>query len=135
MNDRNLTTIVSRFVIAALALGLAAWLALSLGSARAERRAFVVGYLPQRVDGQRLAGALADAREARRLVPDAPARLLEWRLRWRADPRAAASDRVLIDVVKDEPENYEAWYYLSRTAHDPDRARRARARLRELHRR
>ena len=133
MNDRNLTTIVSRFVFGALILVLAAWMAVSLVSARAERRAFVVGYSPQRVAGERLEQGLADARDARRMTPDAPARLLEWRVLWRANPRAAASDRVLLSVVRDEPENYEAWYYLSRTAHDPALARRARQRLRELH--
>jgi hypothetical protein len=124
---------VSRFILAALATSALLWFALSLRSAKAESRAFVVGYTPGRLGGARLDGALADAREARRLQADAPAKLLEWRLLWRAQPRSAAPDRVLLDVVRSEPDNYEAWFYLARTAHGQRLVRRARARLRELH--
>jgi hypothetical protein len=119
-------------VLGALTLAIGAWLLMSLGSARAERRAFVVGFSPERVAGERLERGLADAADARRMTTDAPARLLEWRLLWRARPRDEANDRVLLRVVRDEPENYEAWFYLARTTRDAELRRRARARLSRL---
>jgi hypothetical protein len=131
--DMNLTTIVSRFGLAAMAVCAGIWMALALGSARAERRLLVNAYTPGPVGHARLARGLEDARAARKAVPNAPAQLLEWRLRFVANPRAASSDRLLLSVVRKEPENFDAWYYLSRGAHSPALRRRAQARVRALH--
>jgi hypothetical protein len=125
MNPKNLTTIVSRFGIVVVAVCAGIWMVLALGSARAEKRLQLNAYTPPPVSAERMARGLADARDARKAVPNAPAQLLEWRLRWEANPRSAASDRVLLAVVRQEPENFDAWYYLSKAGHTAALRRRA----------
>jgi hypothetical protein len=113
------------------ALLAAVWLALSLSQARAQERAFNVGYSgPKTTHAQNETG-LADARAARRLSPDAAPMLLEWQILLR-DGRRSQGEAVLRQVVALEPQNYEAWLYLSRTSADPAVARRAKARVAAL---
>jgi predicted Zn-dependent protease len=82
-------------------------------------------------DRQRVERALADARDARRAVPDGPAKFAEWRLLY-VSGRGERADRLLDQMLRDEPDNTGLWFVLLNTASDRDRARQARARLREL---
>lgn len=90
-----------------------------------------MGFSGERTSQAQLELGLADARAARRLAPDAPAKLLAWQLLLREGRRAEA-EAVLHDVVQTEPQNYEAWLYLSRTARDPRIVKRAKARVAQL---
>jgi hypothetical protein len=121
----------ARLLLALAALLAAVWLALSLLQARAQERAFNVGFSGSKTTRAQNATGVADARAARRLSPDAAPKLLEWQILLR-DGRRSQGEAVLRQVVALEPQNYEAWLYLSRTSADPAVARRAKARVAAL---
>jgi hypothetical protein len=125
-----MATVIGRLILGLLALGAAALLAVWLDSSRAEERAARVAFSGAAQDPGQAERALADARDARRLVPDVPARLIEWRLLY-VSGRAGA-ERVLEDMLREEPDNSGLWFVLLNTTSDRDRAREARARLGEL---
>ena len=121
----------ARLLLALAALAAAAWLALALVQARAEERAFNVGFSGPKTTHTQIEAGLADARDARRLAPDAQPKLLEWKILLR-DGRRAQAEALLRGIVRLEPGNYDAWLYLSRTSAEPSVARRARAEVAEL---
>jgi predicted Zn-dependent protease len=124
--------LIARVSLALLSAVLIALLAVSIDALRADTQARKVAFGPDSgVRPEAVAAALADAREARRLAPDAPARLTEAFVLARAGRRAAAA-RVLERVVRDEPENVDAWVFLSNAAGDRRRARAARRRAQQL---
>jgi predicted Zn-dependent protease len=121
---------IERVLLGLVAIAAAVALAVWLGSARAEERATKVAFSATR-SAPKLAQALRDARDARRLVPDGPADLLEARLVYLGG-RRERSQRVLGELVRQEPENTTAWLLLLNTSTDPETARRARAAIRRL---
>jgi predicted Zn-dependent protease len=119
-----------RVLLGIASIAVAAVLAGWLGSSRAEERSARVAFSAN-ISAPRFAAALRDARAARRLMPDAPARLVEARLLYVSGRRSGAQ-RLLDRVVRREPENSDAWVLLLNTTRDPERERKARARIREL---
>lgn len=122
---------VARLLLAAAALAAAIWLGLSYRSERHEVRALGVALTPARVGRAELDRALRDARAAQAYRPDAGPRLVEWRLLYRSGRRREAVG-VLEREVRSEPENAEAWYFLSQVARDDSTRRESRRRLRAL---
>jgi len=120
-----------RALLAALALGAAAWLVLTLRSETLEARAAAVAFSSGRPAAAEIERAVDQARAARRLVPDTSAKLIEWRLLFRSGRRRAA-DALLLEIVRDEPDNAEVWNGLAKTARDPDVRRRAAERFSQL---
>jgi predicted Zn-dependent protease len=122
--------VIRRLALGAAALGAAAVMLAWLGSSRAEEEASRVGFM-RAVEPGKLRGAIADARAARRLVPDVPAKVVEWRLLYVAG-RAARAERLLDDMLREEPDNAGLWLLLLNTTRDRAKTRAARARLAEL---
>jgi predicted Zn-dependent protease len=122
---------IARLVLGAAALGAIALMAVWLGSSRAEERANRVAFSPAARQPAQLDRALADARDARRLVPDGSAKFVEWRLLYVSGRRAHA-ERLLDEMLREEPDNSGLWFVLLNTTRDRGRAREARARLGEL---
>lgn len=123
---------IPRALAAVAALGCAALLVVWLGAFRAEERANeVANGRPALVRGQTLATALADARSARRLAPDVPAKLIEWQLLFASGQREGG-ERLLREMARDEPSNFGVWFLIASVAEDPRLAREARRREREL---
>jgi predicted Zn-dependent protease len=120
-----------RALLALLALAAAVWLGLSWHSAHLEQQAANVALLQHGVSSAAADDALAKLRRARRWQPDSQLELLEWRLDL-GQRRFGAATAVLKNLVANEPQNAEAWFYLSHTAQDPRLARTARRRFGEL---
>jgi hypothetical protein len=115
-------------VLAALAAAL--WLAAAYRSERLEQLAANVALGP-RTSRAAIDEAVRQDRRARAWQPDAGPKLLEWRLELRRGHPGRA-EALLRQVVASEPANAEAWFYASRSAHDPRLASTARRRFREL---
>ena len=121
---------LSRLVLAAGALIVAVWLAGNLRAVERQEDALVA--TGQAVGSGRAADldrASQTFAEARRLAPDAAVKVSEAGVLVGARPKVAA--RLLNEVVREEPENAEAWaliYSLSKSRDDPV-ARRARRRV------
>jgi predicted Zn-dependent protease len=122
---------IGRLIIGAAALAAAALFAVWLGSSRAEERANQIAFSGAVQDPALVAHALADARDARRLVPDAQAKFIESRLLYGWGRRAPA-ERLLEAILRQEPDNSGLWFVLLDTTRDRGRAREAQERLREL---
>jgi predicted Zn-dependent protease len=122
--------VIQRVLLGLASIAAAVVLAVWLGSARAEERSTKTAYSATR-SAPKLAEALREARDARRLVPDGPAKLLKARLLFLGG-HLTDSQRVLAELVREEPENSTAWLLLLNTTTDPNRARRARAQIRRL---
>lgn len=122
---------IPRLLLGAAAVAAAALLVVWLGSSRAEERASRVAFSAAAEDREQVERALADARDARRAVPDGPAKLVEWRVLY-VSGRSEQAGRLLDRMLRDEPENTGLWFVLLNTTSDRLRAREARARLREL---
>jgi predicted Zn-dependent protease len=122
---------ISRLLLGAAALAAAALLVVWLGSSRAEERAGRVAFSAAAEDRAQAERALVDARDARRAVPDGPAKFVEWRLLYFSGRREQAG-QLLDQMLRDEPDNTGLWFVLLNTTTDRERAREARARLREL---
>ena len=117
---------IARLLLGAAAVAVAVGLVLSLGSVRANQHARVVAFSPPaKATPARLRAALSDARRARRLAPDSDPNLVEAFLLARLR-RPAAARRVLESIVRREPENVDAWVFLSNAAGDRRTALRAR---------
>jgi predicted Zn-dependent protease len=123
--------VILRLLLGAAALAAAALLVVWLGSSRAEERASRVAFSAAAEDGEQVERALADARHARRAVPDGPAKFVEWRLLY-VSGRGEQAQRLLDQMLRDEPHNTGPWFVLLNTTGDRERARQARARLQEL---
>jgi hypothetical protein len=121
---------IARVLLGAAALAAAALFALWLGSSRAEERAGRVAFRSS-VEPGKLRGAIVDARGARRLVPDVTAKTVEWRLLHLAG-RAGRAERLLDDMLREEPDNAGLWFLRLNTTADRGMARQARFRLRQL---
>ena len=119
-----------RVLLGLLAIASAVVLVGWLGVSRAELRATHVAFSGTR-SAPRLAAGLRDARAARRLVPDATAKVLEAQLLFLGGHQAR-SQRLLAELVRRKPEDTGAWLLLLRTTRDPKVAREARARIRRL---
>jgi Tfp pilus assembly protein PilF len=120
----------ARAVLGLAALVAALWLGLSLRSAHLEQQAAnvaVAGHASPAAVEQ----ALGQLRSARAWQPDTQLKLLAWRLELKRGHVAQGND-LLRQVVASEPQNAEAWFYLSHTAQDPGLARTARRRFAEL---
>jgi predicted Zn-dependent protease len=126
-------SVIPRVALIALALPVAAWLALSYHNAKlvADANAVVQQKKPPRPQVER---ALRELDRAGRLNPD---RSLPQAVRVVLYLRVGRLDLARFDLEKllrDEPENAEAWLLLASLSQesDPARAAQARARLREL---
>ena len=122
---------IARVLLGAAAVAAMVAFAVWLDSARAEQRAAQVAFAAPAELRARAAGALRDADDSKRLTPDTYANLLRWRVLYFSGRRARA-ERVLDEVVRREPDNASGWIALANSTEDAARARRARARLREL---
>lgn len=121
----------ARLILGLAALAGAILFGLWIASSRAEERAARVAFSgPEQVRAGS-ANALEDALDARRLVPDGAAKLVEWRLLY-VSGRSARARRLLREMLRQEPDNSGFWLLTLNTAEDPRRRREARARLREL---
>ncbi len=124
----------ARIALGVLVLAVLAWLALGLRNARLEADgARLIGDSPADASPARLAEARDDYRRAEKLSADtAPAVRVAGLENFTGHPREALER--LRDVVRREPENFDAWFLMSSVAADidPALAARARARAREL---
>jgi hypothetical protein len=123
-------TAPARIALALVALAAAGWLAATLRSEHLEQQAADVA-VGTATTVPRLRAALREVRQSRALQPDANPKLLEWRLLLRLR-RPDAATALLKGMVAHEPANAEAWFYATRSPHDPRFVRTARERLREL---
>lgn len=120
-----------RLLLGCAALATAAFLAVSLGAVRAERRAIEVAFSPDQVSKPRLQAAIGDARAARRLTPDSRPLLIEAFLLFRIG-RPDSSERALLRVARSEPENVTAWISLAGARSGGPLSREASRRVRQL---
>jgi hypothetical protein len=116
MTGRALTALVA--LAALVVMGI--W----LQGSRSQLRATAIAYDPP-VFGPRAKLGFDDARKARRLAPDGPAKLVESRLLFQVG-RSEAYERLLGELLAEEPANLEAWVLLAQTTRTPERARSAR---------
>ena len=121
------TGIAVRMLMAAAAAAAAVWLGLSYVWGDQHVRAIGMVLSPE---GRSPAGN-AEARNARRLHPDAGPKLTEAAALVQAE-RNTEAERLLLDSLDAEPENAEAWLALSRTTRGPALMRKAARRFREL---
>jgi hypothetical protein len=123
-----------RGALAAAAIAIAAWLATGLYSARLQAQADGIGS-SGRLSGARFDQARDLYRRARDGNPGTGPEVQEARLLI-VGGRATAATRLLLDVVRREPENAHAWGLLRVAAErdDPALARRAARRLGGLRR-
>ncbi|MEA2364752.1 MAG: hypothetical protein QOI32_264 [Thermoleophilaceae bacterium] len=125
---------VARVALGVLALVVLAWLAVGLRNARSEAEAVrLIGTSVRTVPLEQLDRAGDDYRSADRLNassdPDLHLAALE---NFTGHPRRAI--RLLREVTRREPENFDAWFLMAGVAakRDPSLAARAEARAREL---
>lgn len=107
------------------------WLALSFGSERLELQATQVAQTGGKISATKIDDALRMVRKARALQPDAGPELVEALLLNRRG-RSGQTQALLHEIVRSEPANVEAWFYLAFTAQDPREAREAHRRFRAL---
>ena len=109
------------------------WLALGVGATRAQDDLAHLVAVTERPTAAQISRAAVLRRDAERSVPGRRPSLLEATLRLKGDDTVGAT-RLLVGVVRDEPENGEAWLLLAQAARDGDPAlsERASARVREL---
>jgi predicted Zn-dependent protease len=117
--------------MAAAAIAAVVWLALSYRSERLQTDADLVAIKGENVPPAEAREALRKAREARTLQPDAGPKLLEWLL-LRFLRRNREAEALLLDVVRSEPANAQAWFVLAENASTPALARKARRRFTQL---
>jgi tetratricopeptide (TPR) repeat protein len=124
----------ARLALGVLVAAVLVWLGLGLRAARLEAEgAELAGRSPATVSPERLAQARDAYRRARELNPDSAPELREAGLaNFSGRPQEAL--QLLRDVVRREPENFDAWLVMASVAAetDPELAARARARAREL---
>jgi predicted Zn-dependent protease len=125
--------IAVRAGIVVLAVAAIAWLALGIAASHAQDDLAHLVAVTDHPTAAQVARASDLRRDAERWVPGRRPSLLEATLRLKGGDTAGAA-RLLTDVVRDEPENGEAWLLLSQAARDrdPALAERARARVRAL---
>jgi hypothetical protein len=125
---------IARAALGVLTVAVLAWLALGLRNARLEADAVrAIGTEPARASAAQLADARDDYRRATKLNADTgPDVRVAGLANLGGHPREALTR--LRDVVRREPENFDAWFLMSSVAAriDPALAARARARAREL---
>jgi hypothetical protein len=123
-----------RAALVLVVVAVLAWLALGLRNATLEADgADLIGRSPATASPERLAEARGDYRRAGELNPDTTPQVREAGLaNFSGHPREALG--LLRDVVRREPENFDAWLLMSSVAADidPRLAARARARARSL---
>jgi predicted Zn-dependent protease len=123
-----------RVAVGVLAVAVIAWLAVGLRNARLEADgARLIGDTPARASRADLAEARDSYSRARDLSADSGPEVREAGLaNFSGRPREAVD--LLEDVVRREPENFDAWLLLASAAArvDPPLAARARARARSL---
>ena len=124
----------ARIALGVLVVAVIAWLALGLRNARLEADgARLIGDSPADTSPAHLAEARDDYQRAEKLSADtAPAVRVAGLENFTGHPREALEG--LRDVVRREPDNFDAWLLMSSVAADidPPLAARARARAREL---
>jgi predicted Zn-dependent protease len=125
--------IAVRAGIVVLAVAAIAWLGAGLAATRAQDDLSHLVAVTEHPTARQIARAADLRRDAERWVPGRRPSLLEATLRGKAGDVAGAV-RLLQQVVRDEPENGEAWLLLAQAARDrdPALAERARARVRVL---
>jgi hypothetical protein len=124
----------ARIALGVLVAAVLVWLALGLRAARLEAEgAKLAGRSPATVSPERLARARDAYRRAREFNADSGPELREAGLaNFSGRPRDALE--LLRDVVRREPDNFDAWLVMASvaTGTDPELAARARTRAREL---
>jgi hypothetical protein len=122
--------VIARAMLATAALAAAAWLAVSIRDDKLQDSATAIAFAPH-PSRAALALAVGKARRTRKLAPDSVPKLIEQQLvRELGDTRGA--DRLLQEIVRDEPRNARAWAELARNAQDRTLAARAQQRVRQL---
>jgi predicted Zn-dependent protease len=117
--------------MATAAIAAVAWLALSYRSERLLTDGERVALKGENVPPAEAKDALRKARDARTLQPDSRPKLLEWLL-LRFLRRNREAEALILDMVRSEPANAQAWFVLAENASNPTLAREARRRFREL---
>jgi hypothetical protein len=117
--------------MAAAAVAAVVWLALSYRSERVLTEAELVAIKGENVPAAEAKAAVRKARQARTLQPDSRPKLLEWLL-LRFLRRNREAEALILDVVRTEPANAQAWFVLTENTSNPDLAREGRRRFREL---
>jgi hypothetical protein len=117
--------------MAAAAIAAVVWLALSYRSERAMTEAEHVAIKGENVPAPEAKAALQKARQARMLQPDSRPKLLEWLL-LRFLRRNREAEALILDVVRTEPANAQAWFVLVENTSNPALAREGRRRFRQL---
>jgi hypothetical protein len=124
----------ARLALGVLVAAVLVWLGLGLRAARLEAEgAELAGRSPATASAERLAEARDAYRRAREFNPGSGPELREAGLaNFSGRPRDALA--LLRDVVRREPDNFDAWLVMASVAAetDPELAARARARAREL---
>lgn len=125
--------IALRAGIVALAVAAIAWLVLGIAASHAQDDLARLVAVTKHPTAAQIARAVDLRRDAEQWVPGRRPSLLEATLRLKGGDAPGAA-RLLTDVVRDEPENGEAWLLLSQAARDrdPALAERASARVRAL---
>jgi cytochrome c-type biogenesis protein CcmH/NrfG len=124
--------VIPRLLAGAAAVALLAASVIWLDASRVQKRGSETAFAPRGAAGTAvIEGAISDLGRMRRLAPDAPSYLLEAFLLSRAG-RRAETVRTLERVVRQEPENLEAWLFLAKAETDRRRSREAYRRAREL---
>lgn len=124
----------ARIAIGVVAVAVLAWLAIGLRNARLEADgADALGRAPSLAPPARLAEARSAYSRARELNADSTPEVREAGLA-NFDGRPREAVRLLRDVVRREPENFDAWFLMASVAAriDPPLAARAEARARAL---
>ncbi len=122
----------SRSAAAALAAVACAWFALGAQQARDSDRAsaFIASHRSATPQQVRQVSALLDG--ASTLNPDRTPQILRGELE-RIAGHTAQAERILLSVVRQEPDNLEAWFQIGvASVHDPALGRRALRRVAEL---
>ena len=125
---------IARVLIACLGILACAWFALGIRQAHdINRVTTIVGGLTgqQRLSAAQAAHANSLLDSAGGLNPDRTVDLLRARVALLRDDRPAAT-RILLGVVKSEPDNIDAWYGLATSASNPHTVSRAIARIAQL---
>jgi hypothetical protein len=120
-------TVYLRGALALAALVAAAWLTLSFRSARLEQQAAHAS-VARKTSPAAYRQALHQVRLAREWQPDSGPELVEWGLQLRNGHRDEAN-ALLGQLLAREPQNAEAWFYLSVSARDSRAGRAARRRF------